>query len=77
MGVSDNVLCITEIISLFPSVVPSHTVLGFTDVKEGRSKRKMMRNRNKTGNKYRIKESKKKKGCAFDKSKKEPCLLLL
>lgn len=61
MGVSDNVLCITEIISLFPSVVPSHTVLGFADVKEGRSKRKMMRNRNKTGNKYRIKESKKKK----------------
>lgn len=51
MGVSDNVLCITEIISLFPSVVPSHTALGFADVEEGRSKRKMMKNRNKKGDK--------------------------
>lgn len=50
MGVSDNILCITEIIFLLPSVVPSHIALGFIDVEEGKSKRKMMKNRNKKGN---------------------------
>lgn len=49
MGVSDSVLCITEIILLFSSVVHNHTALQMLKREEYE---KMMKNRNKKGNKY-------------------------
>jgi hypothetical protein len=52
MGVSDNTLCITEVILLFPSLFPTTRLWDFQMQKWGGVRENIMKDRNMTRNKY-------------------------